>query len=95
MTTPIHKRSSEKQRLSQIKFIKRGTTCDEGAKIVASSLKQDKFQAPKTLKILSQMSFYADYVLTGTTMVKWLLDLWVTGHGTLRWKGMCGYPRCF
>jgi hypothetical protein len=53
MTTPIHKRSSEKQGLSQIKFIKRGTTCDEGAKIVASSLKQDTFQAPKTLKTLS------------------------------------------
>jgi hypothetical protein len=64
MTTPIHRRSSEKQGLSQIKFIKRGTTCDEGAKIVASSLKQDKFQAPKTPKTLSQMSFYADYVLT-------------------------------
>jgi hypothetical protein len=56
MTTPIHKRSNEKQRLSQIKFIKRGTTCDEGAKIVASSLKQDKFHASKTLKTLSQKS---------------------------------------
>jgi hypothetical protein len=64
MTTPIHRRSSEKQGLSQIKFVKRGTTCDEGAKIVASSLKQDKFQMPKTPKTLSQMSFYADYVLT-------------------------------
>jgi hypothetical protein len=64
MTTPIHKKSSEKQGISHIKFIKRGTTCDEGAKIVASSLKQDKFQAPKTLKTLYQMSFYADYILT-------------------------------
>jgi hypothetical protein len=64
MTTPIHRRSSEKQGLSQIKFVKRGTTCDEGAKIVASSLKQDKFQILKTPKASSQMSFYADYVLT-------------------------------
>jgi hypothetical protein len=64
MTTPIHRRSSEKQGLSQIKFVKKGTTCDEGAKIVASSLKQDKFQTHKTPKILPQMSFYADYVLT-------------------------------
>jgi hypothetical protein len=35
-----------------------------GAKIVASSLKQDKFQARKTQKSLSQISSYADYVLS-------------------------------
>jgi hypothetical protein len=64
MTTPIHKGIGEKQGTSYIKFIKRGTTCDEGAKIVASSLKQDKFQASKTQKSLSQISSYADYVLT-------------------------------
>jgi hypothetical protein len=63
MTTPIHKRIGEKQGISHIKFIKRGTTCDEDTKIVASSLKQDKFQAPKTQKSLSQISSYADYVL--------------------------------
>jgi hypothetical protein len=64
MTTPIHKGIGETQGRSYIKFIKRGTTCDEGAKIVASSLKQDKFQAPKTQESSSQISFYADYVLT-------------------------------
>jgi hypothetical protein len=47
-----------------IKFVKRGRTCDEGAKIIASSLKQDKFQASKTQESSSQMSFYADYILT-------------------------------
>jgi hypothetical protein len=64
LTTPMHKRISEKLGTSHIKFIKRGTTCDEGDKIIASSLKQDKFQALKTQKSLSQISFYADYVLT-------------------------------
>jgi hypothetical protein len=64
MTTPIHKRIGEKQVISHIKFIKRGTACDEGAKIVASSLKQVLFQVPKTQKLLSQISSYADYVLT-------------------------------
>jgi hypothetical protein len=43
MTTPIYEGIGETQGTSHIKFIKRGTTCDEGAKIVASSLKQDKF----------------------------------------------------
>jgi hypothetical protein len=64
MTTPIHKGIGETQGTSHIKFVKRGTTCNEGAKIVASSLKQDKFQAPKIQKSFSQISFYADYVLT-------------------------------
>jgi hypothetical protein len=45
MTTPICKGVGETQGTSHVKFVKRGTTCDEGAKIVASSLKQDKFQA--------------------------------------------------
>jgi hypothetical protein len=64
MTTPIRKGIGETQGTSHIKFVKRGTTCDEGAKIVASSLKQDKLQAPKTQESSSQISFYADYVLT-------------------------------
>jgi hypothetical protein len=64
MTTPIRKGIGETQGTSHIKFVKRGTTCDEGAKIVASSLKQDKCQGPKTQKSSSQISFYADYVLT-------------------------------
>jgi hypothetical protein len=64
MTTPIHKGIGEKQGTRHIKFIKRGTIYDEGAKIVASSLKQAKFQASKTQKSLSQISSYADYVLT-------------------------------
>jgi hypothetical protein len=64
MTTPICKGIGETQGTSHIKFVQRGTTCDEGAKIVTSSLKQDKFQAPKTQESSSQISFYADYVLT-------------------------------
>jgi hypothetical protein len=64
MTTPIRKGIGETQGTSHIKFVKRGTTCDEAAKIVASSLKQDKCQGPKTQKSSSQISFYADYVLT-------------------------------
>jgi hypothetical protein len=64
MTTPIRKGVSEIQGTSYVKFVKRGTTCDEGAKIVASSLKQNKFQAPKTQESSSQISFYADYMLT-------------------------------
>jgi hypothetical protein len=43
MTTPIRKGIGETWGTSHIKFVKRGTTCDEGVKIVASSLKQDKF----------------------------------------------------
>jgi hypothetical protein len=64
MTTPIRKGIGETQGTIHIKFVKTGTTCDECAKIVASSLKQDKFQAPKTQESSSQISFYADYVLT-------------------------------
>jgi hypothetical protein len=48
MTTPIRKGVGKTQGTSHVKFIKEGTTCDEDAKIVASSLKQDKFQAPRT-----------------------------------------------
>jgi hypothetical protein len=55
MTTSIRKGIDETQGTSHIKFVKRGTTCDEGAKIVASSLNQDKFQAPKTRVILSNI----------------------------------------
>jgi hypothetical protein len=64
MTTPIRKGIGETQGTSHIKFVKRGTTCYEGAKIVVSLLKQDKFQAPKTQESFSQIYFYADYVLT-------------------------------
>jgi len=67
MTTPIHKKERKTQAYSHVKFIKRGTTCDEGAKIVASSSKQDKFKASsnfKTKESSSHVSFYADFVLT-------------------------------
>jgi len=40
MTTPIHKKNDVIQESGHVNFIKRGTTCDEGAKIVASSLKK-------------------------------------------------------
>ncbi|KAG2583590.1 hypothetical protein PVAP13_6KG233706 [Panicum virgatum] len=67
MTTPIHKTNDVIQESGHVNFIKRGTTCDEGAKIVASSFKEDKFKANPT-KIKAQesyhVSFYADYVLT-------------------------------
>src|SRR6185312_8834489 len=43
-TTPIRKGEKKNQASSHVKFIKRGTTCEEGAKIVASSSKQDKFK---------------------------------------------------
>ena len=51
MTTPIRKGEKKNQASSHVKFIKRGTTCDEGAKIVASSHKQDKFKASSSIKI--------------------------------------------
>ncbi|KAG2582913.1 hypothetical protein PVAP13_6KG157806 [Panicum virgatum] len=53
--------------LGHVKFVKRGTTCDEGAKIVASSSKEDKFNASNSTKIKAQasshVSFSAHYVL--------------------------------
>ena len=65
MTTPIHKTNDVIQESGHVKFIKRGTTCDEGAKIVASSFKEDKFKASNPTKIKAQesshVSFYADY----------------------------------
>ncbi|KAG2650815.1 hypothetical protein PVAP13_1NG168319 [Panicum virgatum] len=68
MTTPIHKTNDVIQESGHVNFIKRGTTCDEGAKIVASSFKEDKFKASNPTKIKAQesshVSFYADYVLT-------------------------------
>jgi hypothetical protein len=64
MTTPIRKGVGKIQGTSHVKFVKGCTICDEGSKIVASSLKQDKFQAPKTQKSSYQMSFSADYMLT-------------------------------
>ncbi|KAG2594639.1 hypothetical protein PVAP13_5KG003724 [Panicum virgatum] len=68
MTTPIHKTNVVIQESGHVKFIKRGTTCVEGAKIVASSFKEDKFKTSNPTKIKAQesshVSFYADYVLT-------------------------------
>ena len=68
MTTPVLKTNDVIQESGHVKFIKRGTTCDEGAKIVASSFKEDKFKASNSTKIKAQessnVSFYADYVLT-------------------------------
>jgi hypothetical protein len=69
MTTPIRKGNGKTQGTSHVKFVKGGTTCDEGAKIVASSSRQDKLQASstinfKTQELSSHVSFYADYVLT-------------------------------
>ena len=68
MTTPVHKTNDVIQESGHVNFIKRGTTCDEGAKIVASSFKEDKFKASNPTKIKAQesshVSFYADYVLT-------------------------------
>jgi hypothetical protein len=67
MTTPIRKGEGKSKGSSHVKFVKRGTTCDEGAKIVASSLKQDKFKASSNFKTQgssSHISFYADFVLT-------------------------------
>ena len=67
MTTPIRKTNNVVQENSHVKFVKRGTTCDEGAMIVASSSKQDNFKASsdfKTQESSSHVSFYADFVLT-------------------------------
>ena len=68
MTTPIRKTNNVVQENSHVKFVKRGTICDEGAMIVASSSKEDKFNASNPTKIKAQesshVSFYADYVLT-------------------------------
>jgi hypothetical protein len=69
ITTPIRKGNGKTQGTSYVKFVKGGTTCDEGAKIFASSSRQDKFQALskinfKTQELSSHVSFYADYVLT-------------------------------
>ena len=68
MTTPIRMTNDVIRESGHVKFVKRGTTCDEGAKIVASSSKEDKFNASNSTKIKAQasshVSFYADYVLT-------------------------------
>ena len=67
MTTLIHKGEKKNQASSHVKFIKRGTTCDEGAKIGASSSKQDKFKTSsksQTQEPSSHVSFYVDFVLT-------------------------------
>ena len=68
MITPICKTNDVIQENGHVKFVKRGTICDEGAMIVASSYKKDKFNASNPTKIKAQesshVSFYADYVLT-------------------------------
>jgi hypothetical protein len=63
ISTSIRKGVGKTQGTSHVKFVKGGTTCDEGAKIVASSLKQDKFQTSKIQESSYQMSFF-DYMLT-------------------------------
>ena len=87
MTTPIHKKERKTQAYSHVKFIKRGTTCDEGAKIVASTSKQDKFKTSsksQTQKSSSHVTFYADFVLTrnhrGRVVAKFI------GHRTFNTK---------
>ena len=87
MTTPIRKGERKNQATSHVKFIKRGTTCDEGAKIVGSSSKQDKFKTPsklQTQELSSHVSFYADFVLTrnyrGKVVAKFV------GHRTFNTK---------
>ena len=68
LITPIRKTNDMIQESGHVKFVKRGTTSDEGAKIVASSSKEYKFNASNPTKIMAQesshVSFYADYVLT-------------------------------
>ena len=88
MVTPIRKRNNVIQESDHVKFVKRGTTCDEGAKIVASSSKEDKFHASNPTQVKAQesshVSFYADYVLTrnhhGKVVVKFV------GHRTWNTK---------
>ena len=88
MTTPIRKGENKNQASSHVKFIKRGTTCDEGAKIVASSSKEDRFKASNSTKIKAQesshVSFYADYVLTRNHRGK-VVDKFI-GHRTWNTK---------
>ena len=67
MNIPIRKGEGKTQGASHVKFVKRGTICDQGAKIVASSSRQDKFKTSSnsnTQESSSSVSFYADYVLT-------------------------------
>ena len=87
MTTPIRKEERKNQASSHVKFIKRGTTCDKGDKIVASSSKQDKFKTSSKLQTQessSHVSFYADFVLTrnhhGKVVAKFV------GHRTFNTK---------
>ena len=67
MITPLRKGEKKNQASSHVKFINRGTICDEGAKIVASSSKQNKLETSsksQTQESSSHVSFYADFVLT-------------------------------
>ncbi|KAG2611580.1 hypothetical protein PVAP13_4KG116605 [Panicum virgatum] len=88
MTTLVHKTNDVIQESGHVKFIKRGTTCDEGAKIVASSFKEDKFKASNPTKIKAQesshVSFYTDYVLTRNHRGKVVANF--VGHRTWNTK---------
>ena len=86
-TTPLRKGEKKNQASSHVKFIKRGTTCDEGAKIVASSSKQNKLETSsksQTQESSSHVFFYADFVLTrnhrGKVVAKFV------GHRTFNTK---------
>ena len=61
MTTPVRMTNDVTQESGHIKFVKRGTTCDEGAKIVASSSKEDKFKASNPTKIKAQESSHVSF----------------------------------
>src|SRR6185369_5953148 len=87
MTTPLRKGEKKNQASSHVKFIKIGTTCDEGAKIVASSSKQNKLETSsksQTQESSSHVFFYADFVLTrnhrGKVVAKFV------GHRTFNTK---------
>ena len=62
MTMPIRKTNDVVQESSHVKFVKRGTPCDEGVKIVASSSKEDKFKASNPTKIKAQESSHVSFM---------------------------------
>jgi hypothetical protein len=58
ITTPIRKGNGKTQGTSHVKFVKRATTCDEGAKIVASSARQDKTSSMPQVQSTSRHKNY-------------------------------------
>ena len=88
MITPIRKTNDMIHESGHVTFVKRGTICNEGAVIVASSSKEDKFNASNLTKIKAQesshVSFYADYVLTRNHRGK-VVDKFI-GHRTWNTK---------